>query len=77
MMKSFQKLKLRRGVLKSTPGEQAELQNMLVSVVSNHKQDAQKPDSTGGVCLMTESPFRILRVRIIVVFINFIYSNTN
>lgn len=52
--------------LKSAPGEADEMQNMLAPRIKVHRlSNAQKPtghDDNGGVCLMTESPFRILRV---------------
>lgn len=52
--------------MRSAPGEAGELENMLSPKIKVHRlSNAQKPtghDDNGGVCLMTESPFRILRV---------------
>lgn len=61
LVQSFRKLGL-----KSAPGDAGEMQNMLPSIVRVHRlSNAQKPpaEDNGGVCLMTESPYRILRVR--------------
>lgn len=63
-MQSFHKLAPRIG-LKSAPGDAGEMQNMLPSIIKVHRlSNAQKPapEDNGGVCLMTESPYRILRV---------------
>jgi hypothetical protein len=50
---------------KGVPGSPSELQNMLPSSVKVHRLSnaAKPPEDNGGICLMTESPFRILRVR--------------
>lgn len=68
MMSSIRKLiPTRDTTSKNQPinNEQAELQTMLPSVVTIAKNDqpAAAPKQE-GICLMTESPFRILRVSI-------------
>nr|XP_008191477.1 PREDICTED: transient receptor potential cation channel subfamily A member 1 isoform X2 [Tribolium castaneum] len=49
---------------KSASGSPSELQNMLPSSVKVHRLSnaGKPPEDNGGICLMTESPFRILRV---------------
>lgn len=63
--------------LKSAPGDAGEMQNMLPSIVKVHRlSNAQKPpaDDIGGVCLMTESPYRILRVSLIIDLLRIVYK---
>lgn len=59
MMSSVRRFIPKRDGSKSPSQEQGELQTMLPSAVTVHKTDGPKQE---GVCLMTESPFRILRV---------------
>lgn len=62
MISSVRKLIPKRDTSKNVSAEQAELQSMLPSAVTVDKpSDGPKKE---GLCLMTESPFRILRVSI-------------
>lgn len=76
MISSVRKLIPKRDTTKTMSAEQAELQSMLPSGVTVEKSsptvtaaattDGPKKE---GLCLMTESPFRILRVSITCIYI--------